>query len=189
MAEYKLCSMKNWNDSVLRTPAYQFTIESLDDPALEELRVECRRNNKAMRALARQTGMEYYADNLRRVRVMPRGPRKVHAIADYPYSTLGRSYDSYLPMRYGKRFDVYIQTDDKAYKLKEELRTGLRPGDQNMVDKHLTEKWDLETKQYQEMYARGLIMYRKQWYRKDIGIAKMKEDGNYIMAGIHEREE
>ena len=142
-----------------------------------------------MRALARQTGMEYYADNLRRVRIMPRGPRKVHAIADYPNSTLGRAYDSYLPMRYGTRFDVYIQQDDKAYLLKEELKYGLKPGDQAILNKQFAETWQLEAAQRQEMYDRGLVMYRKQWYRKDIAIQMMKDDGNYIMAKIYERQD
>ena len=189
MAEYKLCEMKSWYESRLRTPAYQFTVTSLDDPELAALRKETKRHNKAMRDLARQTGQEYYADNLRRVRVMPRGPRKVHASADYPHHTRGGAYDSYLPLRYGKRFDIYIQKDDKAYLLKEELRYGLRPGDQAVLDRHYNEQWDLEAKQRDEMYARGLVMYGKKWMRADIAIEKMQEDGNYIMADIYKRQQ
>lgn len=41
----------------------------------------------------------------KRVRLMPRGPRKQAAINDYGRK---RAYDSYLPQRYAVRFDVYI---------------------------------------------------------------------------------
>ena len=40
-----------------------------------------------------------------RVNVMPRGPRKIHAIAD---GRSPRAYDSTLPIRHAERLDVYI---------------------------------------------------------------------------------
>tara|TARA_B100001093_G_scaffold380474_1_gene365906 strand:- start:5013 stop:5339 length:327 start_codon:yes stop_codon:yes gene_type:complete len=40
-----------------------------------------------------------------RVNLMPRGPRKIHAIAD---GRSPRAYDSTLPIRHAERLDVYI---------------------------------------------------------------------------------
>lgn len=138
MAEYKLCSIASWNGNRMRTEAYQFTVESLDDPLLVALKKEIARNNKAMRALARQTGREYYAHNLKRVRVMPRGPRVEAAWGDYKSR---RAYDSYLPIRHATHFDVYVQKDDKVYKLIRELQTGLTPGMQDKIERLQAEIW------------------------------------------------
>ena len=118
MAFYKLPE-KSWEGAKIRTPAYQFTVMETNDLLLLRLKAEVARHNKAMRALARQTGLEYYADRLKRVRLMPRGPRVEAAWGDYKSK---RAYDSYLPMRHGTHFDVYINSDDKAFLLKNELR-------------------------------------------------------------------
>ena len=118
MAFYRLPKM-SWEGAKLRTPAYQFTVFETNDLLLLRLKQEVARHNKAMRALARQTGLEYYADRLKRVRLMPRGPRVEAAWQDYKSK---RAYDSYLPMRHGTHFDVYINADDKAFLLKNELR-------------------------------------------------------------------
>lgn len=39
------------------------------------------------------------------VRLMPRGPRRIHAIAEGKRKW---SYDSYLPLRFAQRIDVYV---------------------------------------------------------------------------------
>ena len=177
MSEYKLCEKCGWDGSKLRTDAYQFTITSLDDPKLADLRKETKRHNKAMRALARQTGYEYYAERLKRVRIMPRGPRAVHAAADYPNHSRGGAYDSYLPMRYGTHFDVYIQRDDKIYELLNELRTGLRPGDRAALKKFEREEWNLQAKHNKMMEDRGLYKYAGSWMTRERAANCFERDG------------
>lgn len=173
MAEY-LPTKYKWNESHLRSEAYVFTVGSLDDPTLLALRKEIKRHNKAMRALARQTGQEYYADRLKRIRVMPRGPRVEAAWDDYKSR---KAYDSYLPMRHGTHFDIYIQDDDKAYKLKTELRHGLTPGVQARLEQQRAEQLKLEWAHNKEMHDRGFYEYAGQWMTRDRAADAMEREG------------
>ena len=173
MAEYRL-PLNSWEGAKIRTPAYQFTVYDLDDPLLLSLRREVKRNNKAMRALARQTEREYYADNLKRVRIMPRGARMEAAWDDYKSR---RAYDSYLPMRHGTRFDVYIQADDKAYQLKEEIRYGITPGIRAKLNQQSRARMELEVEHYKSMRAHGFYQYNNQWMTLEAAAEAMLEDG------------
>ena len=173
MAEYRL-PKNSWEGAKLRTEAYQFTIESKDDPLLLALKKEVKRHNKAMRALARQTGMEYYADRLKRVRLMPRGPRVESAWADYKSK---RAYDSYLPFRHGVHFDVYLQKDDKAYQLIQELRYGITPGIRARLDRQRKEEFEQKIAHMKEMKAQGMYEYHGQWMTMDRAAQEMLKDG------------
>ena len=46
MAEYRL-PKNSWEGARIRTPAYQFTVTSLEDPLLLSLKREVKRHNKA----------------------------------------------------------------------------------------------------------------------------------------------
>jgi hypothetical protein len=48
--------------------------------------------------------------NRQRVRLMGRGPRRVHAQTRYG-GRYNSAYDSYLPQKHATRFDVYIATE------------------------------------------------------------------------------
>ena len=72
-------------------------------------------------------------DRLRRVRIMPRGPRAEAAEAMYRSR---RAYDSYLPMGLGERFDIYVGFDSTAqYELQNELSTGMTVSEMRKVSK------------------------------------------------------
>lgn len=140
MAEYKFNK-----DGSLRTEDYKFTVYSLDDPALKQLREVVADHNKETRARCRRnkfnTG-QYIANQLMRVRIMPRGPRVEAAWDDYKSR---RAYDSYLPMRHGESFDVYVGRDTTAaYIMQRELQTGLTPGMQARIDRHQAEIWKIQ---------------------------------------------
>lgn len=140
MAEYKFNK-----DGSLRTEDYKFTIYSLDDPALKQLREVVADHNKETRARCRRnkfgTG-EYIANQLMRVRIMPRGKRVEAAWGDYKSR---RAYDSYLPMRHGESFDIYVGRDTTAaYIMQRELQTGLTPGMQARIDRLETEIWKIQ---------------------------------------------
>ena len=129
-AEYKLSS-KAFMGSVARTTDYKFTVDSLDDKSLAAVKLSIKEHNKHIRAIRRKYKKEDMGQILR-VHIMPRGPRKDAAIKDYKYS---RAYDSYLPIRYGTHFDVYVRQDTTAeYKMRRELDTGLTPGQQRKAD-------------------------------------------------------
>ena len=173
MAEYKLSSMDDYG-SKLRTNNYRFTVTSRDDPHLAALRKEVKRNNKAMRALARQTGHEYYANYLKRVRLMPRGPRVEAAWSDYRSR---RAYDSYLPMRHATHFDVYVQQDDKAYQLIQELRYGITPGVRAKIDEQCQKIWDLENEFSHQMHQAGFYKFNDKWMTREAAANAMDEEG------------
>ena len=127
-----------------------------------------------MRALARQTGQEYYARNLRRVRLMPRGPRVESAWTDYKSR---RAYDSYLPMRHATHFDVYVQDDDKAYLLVEELRTGIAPGVRAKINQQQAKIWEIEHEFNHQMHQAGFYMFDGKWMTRDKAADAMEEEG------------
>ena len=124
------------NDGSLRTPDYVFSVDSLDDPDLQILREQVKEHNKETRKLARRNKWNrgsYHADHLQRVRIMPRGKRVEAAWNDYKSR---RAYDSYLPIKHGEHFDVYVGKDTTAaYRMKQELETGLTSWEQQKISK------------------------------------------------------
>ena len=71
---------------------YKFSVETPNDPQIDILKQTVSEYNKDV-------------DKKKRVRLMGRGPRKI-------YETKPNQYQSYLPYKFAKYFDVYIH--DKA---------------------------------------------------------------------------
>ena len=114
-----------------RTDDYMGTVTSLHDSDLERIKTNVRLHNREVRATARKYGRPI--GKLRRVRIMPRGPRAEAAEAMYRSR---RAYDSYLPMGLGEYFDIYVGEDSTAqYELARELSTGMSPGELKKIDK------------------------------------------------------
>ena len=136
---------KGNQDGTLRTPDYKFTVDSLDDADLIQLRDVVSAHNAEIRKQCRRNQWnrgEYIANQLMRIRIMPRGPRVEAAWGDFKSR---RAYDSYLPMRHGKTYDIYVGQDTTArYVMQRELQTGLTPGMQAKIAKHQEEIWKLE---------------------------------------------
>jgi hypothetical protein len=78
-----------------RSNSYIMTIDPMSVSDIEKLAVVKRTVSIGNRRTFRKF----------QVRLMPRGPRRVNAIADGKRKW---SYDSYLPLRYATRIDVYI---------------------------------------------------------------------------------
>jgi hypothetical protein len=74
------------------TSGYKFSVETPNDPQIDILKQTVSEYNKNV-------------DMKKRVRLMGRGPRKI-------YETKPGQYQSYLPYKFAKYFDVYIH--DKA---------------------------------------------------------------------------
>ena len=151
---------KHNSDGTLRTEDYKFTVKDLNDPELRVLRQVVANHNKQVRKDARRNQFgrgEYIANRLMRVRIMPRGARREHARKDYPgYGSFRSSaaYDSYLPMRYGTSFDVYVGRDTTAaYRMQRELQTGLTPGMQAKIDRLQGEIWDIQQQGRENLYG------------------------------------
>ena len=124
--EYKLSSTGE-----ARTSDYMGTVTNLHDSDLERIKANVRIHNREVRTVSRKHGREI--GTLRRVRIMPRGPRAEAAEAMYRSR---RAYDSYLPMGLGEWFDVYVGDDSTAqYELKRELDTGMTPGELKKISK------------------------------------------------------
>lgn len=136
---------KGNRDGSLRTEDYKFTVDSLDDADLVQLRIAVRKHNVAIRKQCRRNKYgngERLASQIMRVRIMPRGERVEAAWGDYKSR---RAYDSYLPIRHGKTFDVYVGTDETArYVMQRELQTGLTPGMQAKINRLQNEIWDIQ---------------------------------------------
>ena len=124
--EYKLSSTGE-----SRTSDYMGTVTNLHDSDLERIKANVRIHNREVRAVSRKH--DRAIGTLRRVRIMPRGPRAEAAEAMYRSR---RAYDSYLPMGLGEWFDVYVGDDSTAqYELKRELDTGMTPGEMRKISK------------------------------------------------------
>ena len=95
--KYKLSSTKE-----ARTADYIGTVTNLYDSDLERIRANVKLHNSEVRAKSRKHGRAI--GQLRRVRIMPRGPRAEASAVMYKTR---RAYDSYLPMGLGEWFDVY----------------------------------------------------------------------------------
>ena len=114
-----------------RTDDYMGTVTTLHDSDLERIKENVRIHNRQVRATTRKHGRTI--GKLRRVRIMPRGPRAEAAEAMYRSR---RAYDSYLPMGLGEYFDIYVGEDSTAqYELERELSTGMSPGELKKIDK------------------------------------------------------
>ena len=112
-----------------RTIAYRGTIETLDDPDLQNLKKSVAATNKYYRETSRSLGRKI--GTLSRVCVKGRGPRH----ESYYHTNLHEA----------THFDVYVQDDNSSMALlKEELETGMTPGEIAKRNKLKTEIWKLE---------------------------------------------
>ena len=101
------------------------------DSDLERIKANVKLHNQQVRATSRKYGRTI--GQLRRIRIMPRGPRAEAAEAMHRFR---RAYDSYLPMGLGERFDVYVGDDSSAqYELQNELSTGMTVSEMRKVSK------------------------------------------------------
>ena len=136
---------KGNQDGTLRTQDYRFTVDSLDDADLAQLRDVVKAHNREIRKRCRRNKYNngtWLAKQIMRIRIMPRGPRVEAAWDDYKSR---RAYDSYLPLRHGKTFDIYVGTDETArYVMQRELQTGLTPGMQAKIDRLQNQIWDIQ---------------------------------------------
>ena len=101
-----------------RATSYVFTADPMSASDMQQIAI-VKKSVKSMNDQAKQSHKwavkraEYYgevppkAPKVYRVRLMGRGPRRVHARANYG-GRYNSSYDSYLPQRYATHFDVYI---------------------------------------------------------------------------------
>ena len=114
-----------------RTQDYVGTTTNLHDSDLERIKANVKLHNQQVRATSRKYGRAI--GQLRRVRIMPRGPRAEAAEAMYRFR---RAYDSYLPMGPCERFDVYVGDDSSAqYELQNELSTGMTVSEMRKISK------------------------------------------------------
>ena len=114
-----------------RTQDYVGTTTTLHDDDLERIKANVKLHNQQVRATSRKYGRAI--GQLRRVRIMPRGPRAEAAEAMHRFR---RAYDSYLPMGLGERFDIYVGDDSTAqYELQNELSTGMTVSEMRKVSK------------------------------------------------------
>ena len=124
--QYKLSSLGE-----ARTQDYVGTTTNLHDGDLERIKANVKLHNQQVRSTSRKYGRTI--GQLRRVRIMPRGPRAEAAEAMYRSR---RAYDSYLPMGLGERFDVYVGDDSTAqYELQNELSTGMTVSEMRRISK------------------------------------------------------
>ena len=115
--------------SPYRTIAYRGTITSLDDTDLLNLKKSVHTTNQYYREISRSLGRKI--GTLSRVCVKGRGPRNESA-----YHT---------NLHEATHFDVYVQDDNSSMELlKEELKTGMTPGEIAKRNKLKTEIWKIE---------------------------------------------
>ena len=151
--QYKTC-----RDGSNRTSDYMFTVTSKDDQNILRLKRDVRIHNKHIRDFTRKMKEKYGVDRalkyleystLRRVRLMARGPRAVHAVADGYFA---RSYDQTLPHKYAESFDVYAGDDSTAmYHFYNEIKDGITQAQQAAISKMLAERARFQCMQAQEL--------------------------------------
>ena len=122
---------------------YRFTVTDVDDPAILALKQQAAAHNVEIRRFARKTGnvSKMPWSKLQRVRLMGRGPRETE--------TSGMRYWSYLPQYTGlaTHYDVYLSEDTSGQDLlRQEIATGMRPGELAKVAELKTAIWKLEMK-------------------------------------------
>ena len=112
-----------------RTTDYVGTVEVLDDRSLNALKDSVARHNRKLRDASRRLGR--VVGTLLRVRIKPRGPRLYSS-----YHTL---------MSEATHYDIYQGEDTEAmHRMREELETGLTPGELRKRSKLKMELWRLE---------------------------------------------
>ena len=159
----------------MRTKAFQFTTEDRNDPRISELKNEIKFVNKLSREATRHAYYNKHVHALWRVRLMPRGARVEAAWSDYKSR---RAYDSYLPIRHGTRFDVYVHRDTTGeWMMQRELDTGLTPGQLRRVDRERDELRKQEWEMHKRLQAQGLYEYDGVWVSKEIAIKYDRANG------------
>lgn len=137
-----------------RTEAYQFTTDDKNDPRIAELKAKIAFTNKMSREATRGWNYNSTVHALWRVRLMPRGPRVEAAWGDYRSR---RAYDSYLPIRHGTHFDVYVHRDTTAeWMMRRELDTGLTPGQLKRLDDEQNALRNAEWAMHQRLREAGI---------------------------------
>ena len=114
----------------VRGETYRFTVTDKNDPALIALKLQVKEHNKQVRLNKKRLEEGYFANSYsfisdlltrlsaqnemynrimkrrcRRVRLMPRGPRREAARKDGKWAS---AYDCSLPHRHATHFDVYV---------------------------------------------------------------------------------
>ena len=129
---------------------YRFCTRSTTDQQITKLKEMASRHNENVRRIARDNNYVSKYLMLKRVRVMPRGPRDT--------ANVGRRYWTYLPMYTGlaTHFDVYYSDDSTAtYELKREIETGMKPGELKRFDALQRAAWLIEIEGKQRVYQRS----------------------------------
>ena len=159
-----------------RTDAYQFTTEDRNDPEIKSLKAKIAFANKLSREATRDSAQWSGKVNaLFRVRLMPRGPRVEAAWGDYRSR---RAYDSYLPLRHGTHFDVYVHRDTTAeWMMQREVDTGLSQGQLRRVDRERDELRKQEWEMRKRLQAQGLWEYDGVWVSKETAIKYDRANG------------
>ena len=174
------------NTIVRRTDTYRFTVTNLKDPSLLELKRQIAQHNRYVRERVRNGKAvvedwtnrgEYNSMSLRRVRIMPRGPRNEPGKKDYPDREWGETaYWSYLPQRYGTHYDIYVHDDTTAnHVLREEMETGLRPGQQRRISEMRQEMARIEMEHLKELREHGIAVYYDRNGKQYSSIEKRRE--------------
>lgn len=123
--------------------SYKFSVDTLDDVDLQELRKSIAKHNEEARTIARKYNRSDC--NLLRVTIMGRGPRKHGKY----------NYQSYLPQRFAQYFDVYVNEDTQAkYFYRREYETGLSMSELRKLDKLESQVWQLKAIGNQRVAAR-----------------------------------
>ena len=147
MAYYKTC----YDLNEARTDSYKFSVLSLDDQSLIDLRNNIKIANRNTKLhyykMLDKYGSEFALDRLGnnnvfkmlRVVVMARGKRAIHARREGLYD---RAYDSYLPLKYGEYFDVYVLNNREAeMMMRRATQSGLTEKQLRAIDKVEREQW------------------------------------------------
>ena len=158
----------------MRTEAYQFTTTDPKDERILELKRMLKFTNKLSREATRN-GWNRTVHALWRVRLMPRGKRIEPAWQDYRSRS---AYYSYLPIRHGSRFDVYVHRDTTGeWMMQRELDTGLTPGQLRRVDRERDELRKQEWEMHKRLQAQGLYEYDGVWVSKETAIKYDRANG------------
>ena len=158
----------------MRTEAYQFTTTDPKDERILELKRMLKFTNKLSREATRN-GWNRTVHALWRVRLMPRGKRIEPAWQDYRSRS---AYYSYLPIRHGSRFDVYVHRDTTGeWMMQRELDTGLSQGQLRYIDRERDnlrlQEWAMR-KRFQEQ---GFWEIDGVWVEKSVAMAYDKVNG------------
>ena len=167
--------MRSGKEVQVRTKAFQFTTEDRNDPRISELKNKIRFVNKLSREATRHAYYNKHVHALWRVRLMPRGARVEAAWTDFKSR---RAYDSYLPIRHGTRFDVYVHRDTTGeWMMQRELDTGLSQGQLRYIDRERDELRKQEWEMRKKFQAQGFWEIDGVWVEKSVAMAYDKANG------------